>query len=262
MVKVSTTVFKVLVFEKPALFLIFSDYGHICFWNYTQQLHTTAFAVTGCWCSSSNVFFQLPCWPCVHSSANIPRQKVHHVFSHGFFFNSLVTNFPIVTVAWALQNFWNNQLHWTLDANYHWLNHIPLEWEMNFQTRFTWLQTERLLCKQQEGIALWRPVPAAGTVITLCQESFLNWQKVDNSSSLKQNVSGTLYVILHRQRPGLWKPHYFEQPCNCDMVWRLGLKTNSPFLMRKRNNGYYNTSKHTDHTMAPVYTFHNFTIIL
>ena len=206
MVKVSTTVFKVLVFEKPALFLIFSDYGHICFWNYTQQLHTTAFAVTGCWCSSSNVFFQLPCWPCVHSSANIPRQKVHHVFSHGFFFNSLVTNFPIVTVAWALQNFWNNQLHWTLDANYHWLNHIPLEWEMNFQTRFTWLQTERLLCKQQEGIALWRPVPAADTVITLCQESFLNWQKVDNSSSLKQNVSGTLYVILHRQQPGLWKP--------------------------------------------------------
>ena len=93
-----------------------------------------------------------------------------------------------------------------LDANYYWLNHIPLEWEMNFQTRFTWLQTERLLCKQQEGIALWRPVPAADTVITLCQESFLNWQKVGNSSSLKQDVSGTLYVVLHCQQPGLWKP--------------------------------------------------------
>ena len=45
---VSKTVFKVLVFETPALFLIFSDYGHICFLNYMLQLHTTACAVTSC----------------------------------------------------------------------------------------------------------------------------------------------------------------------------------------------------------------------
>ena len=98
MVKVSTTVFKVLVFETATLFLIFSDYGHICSWNYTLQLHTTACAVTGGWCSSSDVFFQLPCWPCVHNNANIPRQKVHHVYSCEFFFNLLVTKFPTVTV--------------------------------------------------------------------------------------------------------------------------------------------------------------------
>lgn len=137
MVKVSTTVFKVLVFETATLFLIFSDYGHICSWNYTLQLHTTACAVTGGWCSSSDVFFQLPCWPCVHNNANIPRQKVHHVYSCEFFFNLLVTKFPTVTVVRALQNFWNNQLRRTLDANCQWLSHIPLEWEMNFHTRFT-----------------------------------------------------------------------------------------------------------------------------
>lgn len=46
------------------------------------------------------------------------------------------------------------------------------------------------------------------------------------------------------------------------MVWRQGLKTNSRFLMRKRIDGYHNTSKHTDLTMAHVCTFphlhHNF----
>ena len=46
--KVSTTVFKALVFKTHALFVIFSDYGHICFWNNMLQLHTTACAVSSC----------------------------------------------------------------------------------------------------------------------------------------------------------------------------------------------------------------------
>ena len=85
-VKVSTTVFKVLVFKTHALFIIFSDYGQICFWNNMLQLHTTACAVSSCWWSLSDVFFQLPCFPCVHSNANIPRQKVHHLFSYRVLF--------------------------------------------------------------------------------------------------------------------------------------------------------------------------------
>lgn len=47
-VKVNTTVFKVLVFKTHALFVIFSDYDHICLWNNMLQLHTTACAVSSC----------------------------------------------------------------------------------------------------------------------------------------------------------------------------------------------------------------------
>lgn len=68
--------------------------------------------------------------------------------------------------------------------------HIIPDWKITLQT------TRRH--------SMWRPVSAADTVITLWPESFVNWQKVNNSSSLKQDVSGTLYIVLHPQIPGLW----------------------------------------------------------
>ena len=61
----STTVFKVLVFETPALFLIFSDYGHICFWNYMLQLLKLLMFLK--WCLLPTALLTLCSQQCKHS---------------------------------------------------------------------------------------------------------------------------------------------------------------------------------------------------
>ena len=123
-------------------------------------------------------------------------------FHAEFFFDSLVTNFPIEAVVWAepleqpasLDTWYQLPLieSHTKCTRYEFPHkiHIIPDWKITLQT------TRRH--------SMWRPVSAADTVITLWPESFVNWQKVNNSSSLKQDVSGTLYIVLHPQIAGLW----------------------------------------------------------